>query len=72
MFASILSKTNIHISVVKVYLLPNTVDSNSLVVNTNISGNTIETLNILNSAKEKNCKIIAMASGGKMEEVLTK
>jgi len=58
MFTSILSKTNIHISVVKVYLLPNTVDSNSLVVNTNISGNTIETLNILNSAKEKNCRPI--------------
>ncbi len=68
MFASILSKTNIHVSVVRGYLLPNTVDSNSLVINTSISGNTVETLNILNSAKEKNCKIIAMASGGKMEE----
>ncbi len=58
MFTSILSKTNIHISVVKGYLLPNTVDSNSLVVNTSISGNTIETLNILNSAKEKNYRSI--------------
>ena len=57
---------------VRGYLLPNTVNSNSLIINTSISGNTVETLNILNSAKEKNCKIIAMASGGKMEEVLTK
>lgn len=72
MFASILSKTNIHVSVVKGYVLPNTVDSNSLVVNTSISGNTIETLNILDSAKKKNCKIIAIASGGKMEEYCKK
>ncbi len=67
-FAAMFSKTNIHVSVIKGYLLPNTADSNSLVVNTSISGNTVETLNILKSAKEKNCKIIAMSSGGKMEE----
>ncbi|MCH6586118.1 MAG: glucose-6-phosphate isomerase, partial [Thaumarchaeota archaeon] len=32
MFASILSKTKIHVNVVKGYLLPKTVDSNTLVV----------------------------------------
>lgn len=68
MFSSILSKTNIHVSVVRGYLLPNTVDSNSLIVNTSISGNTVETLNILDLAKKKNCKIITMSSGGKMED----
>jgi glucose/mannose-6-phosphate isomerase len=67
-FASILSKTNIHVSVVKGYLLPNTVDENSLVIVTSISGNTIETLTVLHAAKEKNCKIIAISSGGKMEK----
>jgi glucose/mannose-6-phosphate isomerase len=67
-FAAIFSKTNIHVSVIKGYLLPNTVDSNSLVVTTSISGNTVETLNIIKLAKEKNCKIIAISSGGKMEE----
>ena len=67
-FASILSKTNIHVSVVKGYLLPNTVDENSLVIVTSISGNTIETLTILHTAKEKNCEIIAISSGGKMEK----
>ena len=71
-FASIFSKTDIHVSVIKGYLLPNTVDSNSLVVITSISGNTVETLNILKSAKEKNCKIIAVSSGGKMEEYCNK
>jgi glucose/mannose-6-phosphate isomerase len=67
MFSSILSKTNIHVSVVKGYLIPNTVNENSLVIATSISGNTIETLTSLDSARKKNCTIIAVSSGGKME-----
>jgi len=67
-FSSILSKTNIHTSVVKGYLLPKTVDKKTLVVATSISGNTAETLSILDSAKKANCKILACSSGGKMEE----
>jgi len=67
-FAAILSKTNLHVNVVKGYLLPKTVDSNTLVVTTSISGNTIETLSVLDSAKKIGCKIIAFSSGGKMEE----
>jgi len=71
-FASIFSKTKIHVTVVKGYLLPNTVDSKSLVVSTSISGNTIETLSILEAASKKDCKIIAISSGGKMEEFCKK
>ena len=63
-FSAILSKTNIHVSVVKGYHLPKTVDSNTLVVVTSVSGNTIETLTVLNLAKKSNCKIIAFSSGG--------
>src|SRR6267143_1031161 len=55
-FSSILSKTNIHVSVVKGYVLPKTVDSKTLVVATSVSGNTAETLEILDSAFKKNCK----------------
>ncbi len=72
MFSSILSKTNIHVSVVKGYLIPNTINENSLVIATSISGNTIETLTALDSARKKNCKIIAISSGGKMEEYCKK
>lgn len=72
MFSSILSKTSIHVSIVKGYLLPNTINKNSLVVITSISGNTIETLTALDSAKNKNCKIVAVSSGGKMEEYCKK
>jgi len=67
-FSSILSKTNIHVEVVKGYILPKTVDSDSLVITTSISGNTEETLSILNSATKLESKIIAFSNGGKMEK----
>ena len=72
LFASILSKTNIHVSVVKGYLLPKTVDKNTLVVTTSVSGNTVETLTVLDSAKKLDCNIIAFSSGGKMKEYCIK
>lgn len=72
MFLSILSKSNLHVSIIKGYLLPNTVDSNSLVIITSISGNTIETLTVLEAAKQKQAKIIAVSSGGKMEKYCKK
>jgi glucose/mannose-6-phosphate isomerase len=71
-FASILSKTNIHVTVVKGYLLPKTSDKNSLIVTTSVSGNTRETLSALKKAKEIGCKVIAFSSGGKMEEYCLK
>jgi len=67
-FSSILSKTEIHVDVVKGYLLPKTVNSKTLIVTTSISGNTQETLSILESALEKKCQIIAFSNGGKMEK----
>jgi len=66
--SSILSKNDIHVSVVKGYLLPKTVDSNTLVVTTSISGNTNETLTILDDSIKSNAKVLALSSGGKMEE----
>lgn len=70
-FSSILSKTKTHVYVVKGYHLPKTVDSNTLVVTTSISGNTVETLTVLDSAKKLGSKIIAFSSGGKMEKYCT-
>jgi len=71
-FSSILSRTDIHVNVVKGYHLPRTVDSNTLVVTTSISGNTVETLTVLDSARKTGCKLIGFSSGGKMEEYCTK
>jgi glucose/mannose-6-phosphate isomerase len=70
--SSILSKTNIHVAVVKGYHLPNTVDSKTLVVTTSISGNTAETLSVLESARKIKCNLISFSSGGKMQDYCKK
>ena len=72
LFSSILSKTNVHVDVVKGYVLPKTVDSKSLVVCTSISGNTVETLSTLEQAKEIGCNTIVFSSGGKILEMCKK
>lgn len=66
--SAILSKTSTHVSIVKGYHLPNTIDSQTLVVTTSISGNTVESLTVLDSAKKADCKVIAFSGGGKMSK----
>ena len=66
--SSILSKEDIHVSNVKGYHLPKTVDSNSLIVTVSVSGNTQETLTVLQNAQKTNAKIAAFSSGGKMQK----
>ena len=61
-FSSILSQNDIHTSVVKGYLLPKTVDKNTLVVVTSVSGNTQESLTILKNSKNSQAKFIAFSS----------
>ncbi len=69
LFEAIFSSTNIHVTVVKGYLLPKTIDQNTLVICTSISGDTTETLSILEKIKEMDCKKIALSSGGKIEKI---
>jgi len=69
---SILSKEDIHISNVKGYSLPKTVDSKTLVIATSVSGNTSEILSILESLKDTSIKLLGFSSGGLMEEYCTK
>lgn len=71
-FSSILSKTDIHVDVVKGYLLPSTVNTNSLVIAISISGNTVETLNVLDLAVRTKCRVVGFSSGGKMEKFCRK
>ncbi len=70
--SAILSKTKLHICVVKGFHLPKTVDSRTLVIASSVSGNTIETLTVLHKAKKVGSKIIAFSSGGKIEKFCTK
>ena len=70
--SAILSKKDIHITNVKGYLLPKTVDSKTLVVGTSISGNTSEVLSVLQEAKKRSTKIVGFSSGGDMESFCQK
>jgi len=71
-FASMLSKMDIHVVVVKGYLLPKTVNENTLVVCTSISGNTDETLTVLQNSNKSDAKFIGLSSGGLMEDYCEK
>ena len=70
--SSILSKNQIHVNVVKGYLLPKTVDHNTLVITTSVSGNSKEALTILQNSKKSNAKFLAFSSGGKMKKYAVK
>ena len=66
--SAILSREDIHVSNVKGYLLPKTVDKRTLVIVTSISGNTKETLSILDYKSKSDAKFVAISSGGVMKE----
>jgi len=67
-FSAVLSKTNIHTNVVKGYTLPNSTNSDSLVIPISVSGNSAETISILKSAHDIGCQIMAFSSGGYVEK----
>ena len=71
-FSSVFSCTNIHVDVVKGYKLPKTISNNTLVITTSVSGNTAETISVLNQAIKNNCKIISFSSGGKIMRICKK
>ena len=71
-FTSILSKTELHSTTVKGYLLPNTINKNSLVVISSVSGNTTEVHNILQSANKKKIRVVCFSSGGIIEKYCKK
>jgi glucose/mannose-6-phosphate isomerase len=66
--SAILSKKDIHVTNVKGYLLPKTVDSKTLVIATSVSGNTSEVLKILSSVKKTNATAVGFSSGGLLEK----
>ena len=51
------------------YSIPATIDENTLVLACSYSGNTEETLSAVNAALARNCKIVGITSGGKLEEL---
>lgn len=65
-FSSILSKTNTHVDVVKGYHLPKTIEKDSLLVCTSVSGNTVETKTVLKEGINLGCKIITFSNDGEI------
>ena len=67
--SAILSKKNIHVTIVKGYLLPKTVDSKTLIVATSVSGNTSEISTVLRDVQKSDSKIVGFSSGGMIEKI---
>lgn len=53
------------------YNLPDWVNNKTLVVLNSYSGNTEETLSAYDAAKQKNCQIIGVTTGGKLADLIT-
>ena len=71
---SILEKDNINIpfTVSRGYSIPNWVNENTLVICSSYSGNTEETLSVLDEALTKNAIICGVTTGGKLADILKK
>jgi glucose/mannose-6-phosphate isomerase len=65
-------RLEIPIFVTRQYELPKWANKNTLVLSQSYSGNTEETLSTFKHAHQKHCKIIGIASGGKLEEYCQK
>ena len=70
LFAAVLSKTDMHVTVTKGYEIPNTINSNTLVIATSVSGNTLETISMLDAAATRTkAHTMAVSTGGRIVEV---
>jgi glucose/mannose-6-phosphate isomerase len=63
------NELTIPVTVVNRYFLPGYAGVNSLVIASSYSGNTEETISCLQEAIQKECNIICISSGGKIEEI---
>jgi len=61
-------ESQIPITVIREYELPRYADNSALVFVSSYSGNTEETLSVYHQAKERGCNIVAISSGGKLQE----
>lgn len=70
LFAAVLSKTDMHVTVTKGYEIPNTTGSSTLVIATSVSGNTPETITALNAAATRTkAHTMAVSAGGRIAEL---
>lgn len=67
-FGAILSSSSMHVDVIKGYNLPRTVTRDTLVVCSSVSGNTHETLTVMEKAHRADCHVISLSAGGMMQK----
>jgi glucose/mannose-6-phosphate isomerase len=58
------------LEIVNRYELPSYADERTLVLATSYSGNTEETLSVVRQAKDRGCKVVVIASGGKLASLM--
>lgn len=63
-----LADEKLQLHVVQDYYLPAWADKNTMVIACSFSGNTEETLSAFKDARRRGCGVIAVATGGKLEE----
>jgi glucose/mannose-6-phosphate isomerase len=63
------NKANVPVNITKDYFLPAFVNQHTLVIACSYSGNTEETIQVLEKAIEANATIVCITSGGKVEEL---
>jgi len=68
----IIDQVEIPVEIVKGYDLPAFVNKGWLVIAVSYSGNTEETISAADQALQKNCELLCVASGGKIEEIAFK
>jgi glucose/mannose-6-phosphate isomerase len=64
--------TNLHSMVVRDQYMPLSIDEHTLVIAKSVSGNTQETISMLEAASERNAEIVCITSGGRLKEIATK
>ncbi len=69
---SLFSGSKLKITLVKNYKIPDWANSKTLFFAVSYSGNTEETISAYREAMRKSCRIVALASGGKLKELAEK
>lgn len=68
--AAFLDELTLPVHLIESYDLPEYADETTLVIVTSYSGNTEETVSVLEKARVKGCKIFAISSGGKLKNAV--
>jgi glucose/mannose-6-phosphate isomerase len=67
--ASVLDGARIKCAVLKGSVLPDSVDKNTLVVASSVSGNTYETIQVVKSCQKRGIDVVTLSAGGELQRI---